>query len=96
MVIVVLFFKETRGSVILSRKAKGLNKWYEGLEQAGYYGMTMPISTESEKGLPQRIRWKVKADEERSSLLTMIKISLHRPFHMLCTPPSLYSTIDTI
>lgn len=83
MVFVVLFFKETRGSVLLSRKAKAINKWYENLEEAGYYGVMMPSSSGSENGALQRIRWKVKADEERSSLLTMIKISLHRPFHML-------------
>lgn len=88
---VVLFFKETRGSVLLSRKAKALNKWYDSLEEAGYYGVIMPSTSESEKGVPQRIRWKVKADEERTSLLTMIKISLHRPFHMLSMFPALSS-----
>lgn len=80
----MLFFKETRGSVLLSRKAKALNKWYDELEEAGYYGMIMPSLPGSEKRASQRMRWKVKADEERTSLLTMIRISLHRPFHMLC------------
>lgn len=39
MVALVIFFKESRGSVLLSRKAKALNKWYEQLEEAGYYGV---------------------------------------------------------
>ncbi|KAJ3571900.1 hypothetical protein NPX13_g5221 [Xylaria arbuscula] len=36
---VVLLFKESRGSVILSRKAKALNKYYEKLEEAGFVGV---------------------------------------------------------
>merc|ERR1711939_26093 len=42
IVFIVFFFKETRGSVLLSRKAKALNKWYDSLEGHGYYGMMMP------------------------------------------------------
>lgn len=80
LVIIVLFFKETRGSVLLSRKAKALNKWYDELEDAGHLGMEMPISEGSEKKGCQRIRWKVKSDEERESLLRIISISLYRPF----------------
>lgn len=37
-----------------------------------------------------RLRWKCQADEERSSLATMIKISLYRPFHMLVTEPTVF------
>lgn len=33
-----LLFKESRGSVLLSRKAKMLNHWYEALEDSGLYG----------------------------------------------------------
>ena len=85
---VALFFKETRGSILLSRKAKALNKWYEELESAGYVGLEMPRSDSSitEKQCErQRIRWKVKADEERASLAKMITVSLFRPFHLLFT-----------
>lgn len=39
MVLMVVFFKESRGSVVLSRKAKALNKWYEAREKAGYCGV---------------------------------------------------------
>jgi MFS family permease len=86
---VALFFKETRGSILLSRKAKALNKWYEELEAAGYIGLEMPLpqSYKASEKPPclQRIRWKVKSDEDRASLAKMISISLTRPFHMLFT-----------
>ncbi|KAI0430090.1 major facilitator superfamily domain-containing protein [Xylaria sp. FL1042] len=36
---VVLLFKESRGSVVLSRKARVLNKWYEELEEKGFVGV---------------------------------------------------------
>ncbi|KAI1764670.1 MFS general substrate transporter [Hypoxylon sp. FL1150] len=39
MVAVVAFFKESRGSVLLSRKAKALNTWYEQLEEKGVFGI---------------------------------------------------------
>ena len=98
MLIIVAFFKESRGSVLLSRKAKALNTWYDELESAGYYGFLTPtedtLSYEStETGgnrTPQRIRWKVKSDEERATLLKMISISLYRPFHMLVTEPVVF------
>lgn len=77
---VVFFFKETRGSVLLSKKAKALNNWYQARENAGYMGFEMPASTEGEKVHRQRIRWKVKADEERDTIFVMIRISLFRPF----------------
>lgn len=35
----IIFFRETRASVLLSRKAAKLNKWYEQLEKAGIYGV---------------------------------------------------------
>ena len=85
---VALFFKETRGGIILSRKAKALNKWYEKLEYAGYIGLDVQSTANdgSEKTSErQRIRWKVKSDEDRASLATMIRVSLTRPFHLLFT-----------
>ncbi|CAG7563285.1 unnamed protein product [Fusarium equiseti] len=39
LVAIMFLFKETRGSVLLSRKAKKLNEWYEQLEEAGAYGV---------------------------------------------------------
>ncbi|KAF4437892.1 drug proton antiporter YHK8 [Fusarium acutatum] len=39
LVAILILFKETRGSVLLSRKAKKLNQWYQQLEDAGIYGL---------------------------------------------------------
>lgn len=86
---VVLFFNETRGSILLSRKAKCLNKWYDELEMTGYYGLDMSTPGD-EKESAQRIRWKVKSDEERESLGKMIAISVYRPFHLLTTEPVVF------
>lgn len=41
VVVMICFLKESRGSVVLSRKAKALNKWYEAREKAGYCGVWM-------------------------------------------------------
>ncbi|KAK7544403.1 major facilitator superfamily domain-containing protein [Phyllosticta citribraziliensis] len=91
MVVVCVCFKETRGNVLLSRKAKALNAWYEAREAAGYYNFDMSCtSDESKPRTPQRIRWRVKADEERATLRTMIAISLFRPFHLLFTEPVVF------
>ncbi|KEF54560.1 uncharacterized protein A1O9_09002 [Exophiala aquamarina CBS 119918] len=83
--LVTIFFKETRGSIILSRKAKLLNKWYEKLETAGALGVEHHIEAGGKGQTWRRIRWKVKADEERASLAKMIAVSLYRPIHMLFT-----------
>jgi len=80
VVIIFVFFKETRGSVLLSRKAQTLNTYYEKLEEAGHYGVIMSIEDSSDEKCVRRIRWKVKSDEQRASLARMIQISLYRPF----------------
>ena len=89
ILMVAVFFKETRGSVLLSRRARALNKWYAAREQAGYNGFNIHIEGKVEKQ-SQRIRWKVKADEERESLAKMIGISVYRPFHLLSTEPVVF------
>jgi MFS family permease len=38
---VTVFFKETRGSIILSKKATAVNAWYEELEHLGVKGMRL-------------------------------------------------------
>lgn len=80
LVILFFFLSETRGSVLLSRKAKTLNKYYDALEEAGYYGVVFDANETAEKAQVQRIRWKVKSDEERESLAKMVSISCYRPF----------------
>ncbi len=81
IVAVTIFFKETRGSVLLSRRAKLLNSWYEAREKVGLVGLDISVNCEGKKE-SQRIRWKVKSDEERESLAKMIGISVYRPFRM--------------
>lgn len=81
LAIIYFFLEETRGSVLLSRKAATLNRYYEELEQAGYYGVVFGAAETVEKQAGvRRIRWKVKSDEERESLAKMISISCYRPF----------------
>lgn len=87
---VAVFFSETRGSILLSRKAAALNAWYEAREQAGCIGFEIPVSPGSERTESQRIRWKVKSDEERESLTKMIGISVYRPMHLLVTEPVVF------
>lgn len=89
--LVIIFFKETRGSILLSQKARLLNKWYAELEQAGALGMEdCTTQDKSQPSTPHRIRWKVKADEDRASLGRMIAVSLYRPIHMLFTEPVVF------
>jgi hypothetical protein len=81
MVIGVYFgFRETRGSVLLSRKAHALNSWYETCEQAGHVVSKTPAENNDKSATHVRIRWKVKSDEERESLRKILKTSLTRPF----------------
>lgn len=86
---VTIFFEETRGSVLLSRRAKLLNSWYEAREKVGLVGLDVVVGCEGKKQ-SQRIRWKVKADEERESLAKMIRISVYRPFYLLLTEPVVF------
>lgn len=106
MALIVIFFKESRGSVVLSRKGKTLNKWYDEREKAGYYGVWLRDSVsdiretgpeDEEKRVSTdtevnlvRLRWCVKSDEERGSLRQMMTISLVRPFHLLFTEPVVF------
>lgn len=90
LVIIFVFLKETRGSVLLSRKAGVLNRYYERLEDSGYYGVVFGPDDAAEKQSIRRIRWKVKSDEDRETLARMITISCYRPFHLLLTEPVVF------
>lgn len=92
VVAIALFLRETRGSILLSRKGEKLNKWYGERENAGFWGVDMPLAEGSEKKQSQRIRWKVKSDEERESISKMIGVSVYRPFRM--SPPATVSRIQ--
>ncbi|KAL8936349.1 MAG: hypothetical protein Q9211_004232 [Gyalolechia sp. 1 TL-2023] len=89
IVLVAAFFRETRGNVLLSKRALLLNDWYEAREKAGLVGFQFQVQGGA-KTESQRIRWKVKADEERESLARLIGISVYRPFHLLITEPAVF------
>lgn len=74
VVVMYFFFDETRGSVILSRKARALNRYYEQLENAGHHGVVVGAK------VVHRLRWKVRSDEQRASISEMIRQSCYRPF----------------
>ena len=87
---VILFFRETRGTVVLRQRANALNRYYEQLEASGCSGVHFPPEgANAEKTLP-RIRWKVAEDEERASLSTMLKTSVSRPFLLLLKEPVVF------
>ncbi|KAI4594513.1 hypothetical protein KJ359_008302 [Pestalotiopsis sp. 9143b] len=120
VIALTVLFHESRGSVLLSRKAKALNKWYAALEEQGFHGVWVKqsidhglqalgsgSSLDEEKALSstiplseqemlkngynlERVRWLVKEDEQRASLMTMITVSLFRPFHLLFTEPAVF------
>ncbi|KAM0250946.1 hypothetical protein ACHAQJ_008404 [Trichoderma viride] len=111
LIFLIFFFKESRASVLLSRKAKKLNEWYAKLEEHGIYGQwvsselvlmasaassqtTITTSINQRTAIPaprfRRIRWIVKADEQRASLGQIILTSVRRPFHLLFTEPVVF------
>lgn len=81
MVFLIAFFKESRASVLLTRKAKILNDWYGQLEAHGQYGMYISlenanIASSSEVWLAER----VSSDSNDSD---------HRPQHHRAQEPEL-------
>ncbi|KAE8383088.1 MFS transporter [Aspergillus bertholletiae] len=85
VVVMILFFQETRSTVLLQQKADALNKYYEKLEHLGYYGVIL-----GDKGEVRRIRWTQRDGEKHDSLREMIKVSCYRPFYMLVTEPVVF------
>ncbi|EXJ96089.1 hypothetical protein A1O1_01215 [Capronia coronata CBS 617.96] len=132
LVVVYLFFKETRGSVLLSRKAKVLNDYLDKVHRSngdnnGKGNSTLaPLgdkpdthtaihhhshvrldqdstTIQDEKHMagidndtsnnhhpPTRTRYKVAADDSRSSLAHMLYLSLTIPFKLLATEPVVF------
>ena len=73
MAALVLFFQESRGSVLLSRKAKALNQWYDELEAAGYFGVWREavVATSEQPNAETTLSWPGSAataglDEEKA------------------------------
>ncbi|OGM42573.1 hypothetical protein ABOM_007966 [Aspergillus bombycis] len=83
--VMFLFFRETRSTVLLRRKADALNRYYEELEHLGYYGVIFEGTSEV-----RRIRWRPKDEEQQYSFRQMMKVSCYRPFHMLVTEPVVF------
>ena len=54
---------------------------YEKLEQAGHHGF------DAGEKVIERLRWKVKSDEQRASLRDMISQSCYRPFRAFPSCP---------
>lgn len=92
LVVVCVFFKETRGSVLLSRKAKALNEYFEKAEQTEQQQNTTQLDEKPAPSAPTRtrFRYKVAADENRSSLAHMLYLSLTLPFKLLATEPVVF------
>jgi multidrug resistance protein len=99
--VVILFFRETRGSVLLSRKADALNAYLEQREKAGVCCAAVDVDfthpdAEKERWpvavqrVPRRLRFKVATDENRSSVGQLIYLSLTTPFHLLFTEPVIF------
>jgi hypothetical protein len=84
MLVIALFFKETRGPVLLSRKARALNSLLQ--HERSYESSPDPSLRSEEKGCTVEVRWKVEEDDKRQSIRRMIKSSLTLPF---CEPTSL-------
>ncbi|KAK4034317.1 major facilitator superfamily domain-containing protein [Parachaetomium inaequale] len=66
ILLLVVFFRESRGSVLLSRKARALNRWYEALEEEGYFGVWG--AEVGEEGLVLGGSLKDTEDEEKGSV----------------------------
>ena len=75
---VAIFFKETRGSVLLSRRANVLNSWYKAREKVGLVGLEMllgeSVASPSGKSVdsPSIMAPAAVDDNPRASLLTRL------------------------
>ncbi|PYH48547.1 MFS transporter [Aspergillus saccharolyticus JOP 1030-1] len=87
---VMIFFRETRSHIVLSRRAKILNGWYEALEAEGCFGVRFPQEDEASEDRPRRIRWKVDEERVQSSLIQLLWTSIHRPFLLLLSEPVVF------
>jgi hypothetical protein len=74
-------YKETRGLVLLSWKAKALNALLE--HERLPKSPPDPFLSPEEKSRTVQIRWEVKEDDKRASIRRKIKTSLTLPF---CEP----------
>ena len=78
MVLVIIFFlEESRGCVILEKKARLLNRWSETREKSGVVG----FQTTMEGIKPSvRVRWRVESLETAQKLWKLIGFSIYMSF----------------
>ena len=74
----ILFLKESRGSVLLHRKAKLLNGWHEAREQQGHVGLE--IHAHGDGRPSQKVRYKVGSSDKKEELGKLIGLSVYRTF----------------
>ncbi|KAL4971643.1 major facilitator superfamily domain-containing protein [Aspergillus desertorum] len=96
----LFFFRETCGVVVLRKRAKALNTYYERLERAGCRGVHLPQNENTnaaqtrdgrkEGDSVHRVRWKVAEHEERASITTTLRTSTSRSFLLLFTEPVVF------
>lgn len=106
MLAIAIFFKETRGPVLLSRKAKALNtitEVFKVIPSATSKSLESSTSMSLADFTPYpntQTHWRVESDEQRAKISRMIKLSLTRPFcefisfrtlHMLNQPDLLFT-----
>jgi len=84
---IVVFFKETRGSVLLSRKAAILNKYLDDIEKDNT--KTAAQEDKPSSRVPQ-VRYNVPSDASKKDILHMIYLSLTTPFKLLFTEPVVF------
>ncbi|KAJ4264289.1 hypothetical protein NW762_005485 [Fusarium torreyae] len=86
----ILVVPETRESVWLARKAKYLNRWYQG----GQDSEPTPVELNSVDGSPsvkaRRVQWYVDGEVSAENMLALITTSLLRPFQLLFTEPVVF------
>lgn len=76
LAVIIFFFNETRGSVLLSRKGRTLNEYYDKLKKNG---VSAP-----------KFRYRIASDEARASLARLLYLSLTTPFRLLLTEPVVF------
>lgn len=84
MLAMIVLFKETRGSVLLSRKAKKLNAHLDMLQSASSAEKTIPAHPNL------NFRYAVAADATRHSLSHLLYLSITTPFKLLVTEPVVF------
>ncbi|KDN37818.1 MFS general substrate transporter [Tilletiaria anomala UBC 951] len=81
----LLLMRETRGTYLLSRRAKRLTK--QSMHQYQQQEQSSGKADEESSRRPGYMTYRCRADDERGSFMTMARTSLSRPFVYLLTEP---------